>query len=1136
MSRHNQYTILNALGDGALIIDQEYTIVFANQQMLDMYGIGQEEIIGKKCYETLHHCLVPCTEKCAPDTQCGHKQVFETGLPITINHSHLLPDGSTKEFQISISPLLNDKGTVRRVLHISKDITEQEQLKRQLHTTQVDQEIIFNNSPYTVSYLDIEMRILKINACMEELIGRKNAEVQGKHCYEIWGQHAGDTNKKGQEKICDVCKVRDAMADGRSYTYERRVGERYIEVTASPVRDKNGIVIGALETGKDVTERKEAEEQLYAYERILSATQDLMSFVDKNYVYQAVNDAYCRIHNKERGEIVGKSAADLHGQEVFNKTIKRQLDRSFAGELIHYEAWFDYVGIGRRYMEVTYYPFFDKNQITTGAVVNCRDITERKKSEDALRQSEARYSYLYNNLNDAAFIIGEDGTFLETNEVAQKRLGYTGEEFLRMSPDQIDAPEFVSGHKKRLRTVEETGSLFFETVHITKDGRAIPTEISARRINLAGEPCVLALARDITERKRAEADLKKNALEWSTAMDASEDAIYLLDLNRNLLRANKAFYLMTGSTPESAIDKHIEKIIHPEGEEKPCPVCLAQEEKRDAIIVMEPDHPDNPTGRPIEITVKVVKGDQEKPISIFMRLHDLTSQRKIEEDLRQSKEEWENTFNAMSDIVTIQDKNMRIVQANKAAHRFFEVQPDELKGRYCYEVFRSAAEPCHGCPMLETIENSKNHSRTIQHENLNKIFQVSASPIMDQNNEVQFLVHVAKDITEQKQLEEKLFQSQKMEAIGTLAGGIAHDFNNILSAIIGYAEFIQQEVPTESRIGKNIAEVLSAGKRAADLVKQILTFSRKTDAEEQPLRPHLIVKEAMKLLCSTLPTTISIKEDIDPDCGTILAAPTNIHRIIVNLCTNALHAMADEKGTLSVGLHRREVSAAEIPPEGNISAGPFIVLSVSDTGCGMSQDTIDHIFEPYYTTREMGAGTGLGLSVVHGIVQDCKGFIAVESTVGEGSTFLVYFPAIEEPTVQPVVVDREDKKTATVDNKRILVVDDEPLLVKINETRLKSRGYQVTAVSDSREALEKFRNRPDRFDLLITDQTMPGLTGAELAKAVLEIRPSLPIIMCTGHSDIVPEDMALAVGIKKYILKPLYGDELLDAVQEVLDE
>jgi len=202
----------------------------------------------------------------------------------------------------------------------------------------------------------------------------------------------------------------------------------------------------------------------------------------------------------------------------------------------------------------------------------------------------------------------------------------------------------------------------------------------------------------------------------------------------------------------------------------------------------------------------------------------------------------------------------------------------------------------------------------------------------------------------------------------------------------------------------------------------------------------------------------------------------------------------------------------------------------------MSQDTIDHIFEPYYTTREMGAGTGLGLSVVHGIVQDCKGFIAVESTVGEGSTFLVYFPAIEEPTVQPVVVDREDKKTATVDNKRILVVDDEPLLVKINETRLKSRGYQVTAVSDSREALEKFRNRPDRFDLLITDQTMPGLTGAELAKAVLEIRPSLPIIMCTGHSDIVPEDMALAVGIKKYILKPLYGDELLDAVQEVLDE
>jgi two-component system, cell cycle sensor histidine kinase and response regulator CckA len=313
-------------------------------------------------------------------------------------------------------------------------------------------------------------------------------------------------------------------------------------------------------------------------------------------------------------------------------------------------------------------------------------------------------------------------------------------------------------------------------------------------------------------------------------------------------------------------------------------------------------------------------------------------------------------------------------------------------------------------------------------------------------------------------------------------------------------------------------------------------FSRKTDTQKQPLRPHLIVKEALKMLHATLPTTIYIDDDIDEDCGTILADPTNIHQITLNLCTNALHAMVDEKGTVNISLHRREISAADIPPGKDISAGLFIVLTVRDTGTGMDKDTLDHIFEPFFTTKELGHGTGMGLSVIHGIVEGCKGFIKVESTVGKGSTFTVYLPALAETAAEPAVRGQGDKAAATSCNERILVVDDDPLLVRINESRLKNQGYQVTAISDSMEALEEFRSQPDSFDMLITDQTMPGLTGTELAKAVLDIKPSIPVILCTGHSEIVTEDKALSMGIKKYVLKPIHGDELLDAVREVLDK
>ncbi len=395
------------------------------------------------------------------------------------------------------------------------------------------------------------------------------------------------------------------------------------------------------------------------------------------------------------------------------------------------------------------------------------------------------------------------------------------------------------------------------------------------------------------------------------------------------------------------------------------------------------------------------------------------------------------------------------------------------------------------------------------------------------------------DITESKQaetardiLQEKLFQAQKMESVGTLAGGIAHEFNNILSIIMGNNELLMQDLPRSSLLWESTEEIQIACARARDVVRQLLLFSRQGDQQFTCIETGAVVQDAIRLIRSSTPINIEISQNIGADIAPIWGNTTQIHQLLINLCSNATDAMLRSGGTISVDVANVILDGPDTSSEPALAPGSYVRLVLRDTGHGMNGDTLQRIFEPYFTTKEIGKGTGIGLAVVHGIVQKHRGAISAESSPGKGTVFTVLFPACKGDA-EPQAEKRSAQPTGY---ERILFVEDEPLLLKLGKRRLESLGYSVHGYTDPSEALAKFADDPNGYDLVITDMAMPQMTGEELAAQVLSIRPQMPILLCTGYSERISQEQALEMGINSYVMKPITKAELAVIVRNILDE
>jgi PAS domain S-box-containing protein len=533
-------------------------------------------------------------------------------------------------------------------------------------------------------------------------------------------------------------------------------------------------------------------------------------------------------------------------------------------------------------------------------------------------------------------------------------------------------------------------------------------------------------------------------------------------------------------------------------------------------------------------TASVLRDSKGNIVGAIETIRDITERKHVQEALVQAEEKYRSIFeNAVTGIFQT-TLDGQIINANQAFARILGYDsPQELSNAITDLSRELYVHPERRSELLSLV-NEQGMVREFEVQFYRKDRSIawitlSVRAVRGNGGGIIYMEGTAQDITDRKALEFRLLQAQKMEAIGTLAGGVAHDFNNILAAINGYAEMTKRRL-SEGEVYGYVERILQASDRAKTLVGQILTFSRTVDRQVGPVDLRPLMNEALKLLRATLPSTIEIRQRIAPEVFAVLADPTQIHQVIVNLCTNAAHAMRQRGGVLDVRLENVEITPEPTVSRPDLSPGAYVQLRVIDTGVGIKPEIVHRIFDPFFTTKKHGEGTGLGLSVVYGIVKECGGTITVQSEPGAGSIFTVHLPAIlDHPGPE-----EESSEAIPEGSERILFVDDEDILMELGRDLLADLGYQVVAAMDSNKALEIFRAQANQFDLVITDMTMPGMTGLDLAREILKIQPDIPIILCTGFSELITEEKAKEMGVREFLMKPFRTKDIADLIKKAL--
>ncbi len=642
---------------------------------------------------------------------------------------------------------------------------------------------------------------------------------------------------------------------------------------------------------------------------------------------------------------------------------------------------------------------------------------------------------------------------------------------------------------------------------------------------------------DISHTHHIQMELQQSEIQFRTLFENAADAVYLLKPDGFFIDANAAAQQQTGYSREELLNISVAH-LDPRAVEENDRQHVWDHLKAGQTVTLQTRHlRKDGSSFPAEINISVMELNHNRIIIGFVR--DVTEKNRVIKNLKLSEERLSLAFQGANDGLWDWDletnetffsprwKSMLGYEDHEIENRLEEwerlVAPEDSKRSWqALKAYLNGEQPSFD------IEFRMKHKKGHWVDILSRAFAIRT----EENQKPIRLVGTHVDITERNEMQRRLEQSQRLESIGNLAGGIAHDFNNLLHPIMGFSELLLLDLTPGTREYKNTQEILSASKRGRDLIESILAFGRQSEGKKKPIQLQNLLEEIIKMARATIPSNIEILHQWDVKCGVIEAHVTQIHQVVMNLVTNAYHAIGPNEGRMTIELEELNLLLPEAQSM-HIPAGRYARLRVTDTGCGIEPEHQGKIFEPYFTTKEQGKGTGIGLSTVYGIVHDHGGEIKVESKPGNGSTFDVYLPIMTRinPTEEtnapgPVVGGKE----------RILLVDDDDLISSLEKSLLQRIGYQVTAMVDSRETLALFASDISAFDLIITDMTMPGMTGDQLAGKIHALRPELPIIACTGYSDRLDKDNAKAIGIRGVLYKPVSREDLAGKVRQVLDE
>jgi len=870
-------------------------------------------------------------------------------------------------------------------------------------------------------------------------------------------------------------------------------------------------------------------------------------------MYLDINEGFTKLTGYTHAEAVGRTSVDLN--IWYDSKDRERLVQALMGHgyVENFESRFrrknGQIGIGLMSARIL-------NMNGERVILSItRDITDRKIMEEALQKSEEQYRSIFENAIEGFFQSTPEGRFIRVNRAFAKMCGYASPEEMVSAIRDIGEQHYGcrKDRERFLALLNEKGAVeSFEHTARRKDGTAFWVSVSARVVRDSNHQILYYEGShvDIDERKRAEGRLVDAEEQYRSLFDTSTNAILIRNRAGIITMANRAAAtLLNAEKLDDLIGRNYLDLVHPEDR-------LLSVQRIEKIFEMAA----GPSGS-VQKEMETIRPREHRMVSLaggiidvestgvafsykeefFIQgiFRDITERKQAEEKLRETERKYRELAESLPQVIFEIDSNGKLVYLNQTGYELFGYSPEDVaNGFSVLEAFVPDDRERVVQDILTSIQGrrlGRQEYTAVKKSGAQFPVAVHANRVLEDQTTTG-LRGILIDLTptriaeeEKKKLENQLQQAQKMEAIGALAGGIAHDFNNILSAIIGYTELAMLNEGAE-HCADELKEALAAANRAKDLVNQILAFSRQTAEDRMPVRVALIVKEAVKFLRATIPSTIEIKARIDERSGAVLANSVELHQIIMNLFTNAQHALGERAGLVEVEVQGAEIDAAQKSDLIGMQAGACVRISVRDTGSGMSPEVMERIFDPYFTTKEKGVGTGLGLAVVHGIVKKYGGAIQVESKPGQGTVFHVFLPKadVAAPT------QTELTKPIMGGSEKVLLVDDEQMLASVGQQALQRLGYEVVSRTSPIEALELFKAKPGHFDVVITDQTMPGMTGDALARELMNIRPGIPVIICTGYSQAIDAERAATIGIKAFVMKPILIHDLADAVRKAL--